>query len=921
MDNLEDFLRSHKTDDKTIITHTRIGDVKNGVYPGSYNIEEKDLPLFYKLYHQKVFVLGKEDYFTERQLKNGKSPLLVDFDFRYDSSIRSRKHCEEHITDIIDMYMMTINDLFNITNDGDIKIYVLEKDDVNIITDKNKEVTKDGIHMIFGISMDHCSQYLLRDKVLKNIKCVFDDLPLKNSYENVLDEGISKGHTNWQMYGSNKPDNQAYKLTYVYSAEYNDDDFELTKLNVEDFTNLQLLKELSARNDMHISYELKSEYKEDYDNMKSKMFKKKASLKKTNKGSLKNTKMYYTFDLSTIKDVNDLQEQLEEYFETLSLENNYLIETHKYLMCLPMNYSDDYDKWIRCGWALHNSNPNMFLSWMVFSSQSPKFNIEDIDTYYEEWIKMDDEGLTSRSIMYWAKEENPSEYNNILKETIDYYMDISIRDIKPNESDIAQVLYQVFKDEFRCSSIKYKRWYRYVEHKWVEIDCGTTLRYNISRVLARMYGSKADELFNLANLCADDEIEGNGEAMKKKALKYNNISSWLKNTNVKGNIMKEAAEIFYHSDPDFEKKLDSNPNLICFTNGVYDFTEKVFRPGQPDDYLTVSTNIAYTEFDGTNNNHIKIKDEIEEFFSKLFPDENLRKYMWEHLASTLIGLNKNQTINIYNGNGSNGKSKLAELMEKTLGEYYGTVSPALITNKRPAIGALSPELVKIKVCRYVVMSEPSKEDKINDGYMKQLTGGDPIEARALHRDPITYIPLFKLAVCTNNLFDIKSNDDGTWRRIRICEFESKFVDKVVPSEENPYQFLKDPEIDKKFDSWKNILAGILVKIANRTGGIVKDCDRVLEASNAYRKDQDYLMQFYTDRIEKGDDNSIIKKNSIYQEFKQWFIETYGKNIPKGKELYAFLEKRMGKYKNGWHGYRIIYEDGTNDEDDVLDCDI
>ena len=47
---------------------------------------------------------------------------------------------------------------------------------------------------------------------------------------------------------------------------------------------------------------------------------------------------------------------------------------------------------------------------------------------------------------------------------------------------------------------------------------------------------------------------------------------------------------------------------------------------------------------------------------QLFPSDQeygieLREYMWEHLASTLLGTIENQTFNIYNGKGSNGKSK------------------------------------------------------------------------------------------------------------------------------------------------------------------------------------------------------------------------------------------------------------------------
>ena len=73
------------------------------------------------------------------------------------------------------------------------------------------------------------------------------------------------------------------------------------------------------------------------------------------------------------------------------------------------------------------------------------------------------------------------------------------------------------------------------------------------------------------------------------------------------------------------------------------------------------------------------------------------------------------------------------------------------------------------------MQEPSKGDKINEGIMKELTGGDPIQCRALFKDSVTFIPQFKLVVCTNTLPDFKSNDDGTWRRIRKVDLMSKFT--------------------------------------------------------------------------------------------------------------------------------------------------
>ena len=57
---------------------------------------------------------------------------------------------------------------------------------------------------------------------------------------------------------------------------------------------------------------------------------------------------------------------------------------------------------------------------------------------------------------------------------------------------------------------------------------------------------------------------------------------------------------------------------------------------------------------------MRIKKEITDFFAQLFPEPELNRYIWHHLAAALDGTNKNQTFNIYTGTGRNGKSKLVE---------------------------------------------------------------------------------------------------------------------------------------------------------------------------------------------------------------------------------------------------------------------
>ena len=248
-------------------------------------------------------------------------------------------------------------------------------------------------------------------------------------------------------------------------------------------------------------------------------------------------------------------------------------------------------------------------------------------------------------------------------------------------------------------------------------------------------------------------------------------------------------------------------------------------------------------------------------------------------------------------------------MSHTLGDYKGTVPITLVTEKRTSIGGTSSEVMQLKGIRYAVMQEPSKGVKLNEGIMKELTGGDPLQARALFQESETFEPQFKLVVCTNNLFDIDSNDDGTWRRIRKCDFLSKFIDEnETHTDDTQFVFIKDKELKEKLPQLAPVFASMLVKLAFKTGGNVEDCLTVNEASNKYRKGQDHIAAFVEDRIIKSDNNSDrIGKVSLYQEFKLWFQQEQGaRKMPKGEELYNYMEKKFGHYKkNGWHGIKFI----------------
>ena len=921
--NYKNFLIQHKqnkdTQDIQEWTHTRIGSKHHGVYAASYCIPDNSIDNFYKCYFN--YVNNNEEYLTERQLKEN-GPILVDIDFRYNIDITTRQHTADHILDIVDLYMSEIMKLINIDEailNIDIPIFIFEKPTVNNITTEN--ITKDGLHMLIGLAMNHDIQCVLRDNILDKIHDVWGELPITNTWDKVLDEGITKGHTNWQLYNSRKPGHDAYKLTYYYNASIHSLETNYFELKEKDIHSIVLpndYKLLSARNGTWPLVSINEKYK-------SKIKKKVVIKKKYSEPSEK------ILPYSEISDEDTLNIMLQNMLQELNLNEYCIRELHEYVMILPSEYyeSGSYDKWIRVGFALKNastqfqgsgkSDNRFFLTFLKFSSQSSEFSYSSVSELWSMWNKFNkkDNGLTKKSIIYWAKEDAIyHDYKRVKDDSVEHYLNLALK--SSTEFDIANVLFQLYKDKYICTSVKDNKWYEYKSHKWNVNDSGNGLRMAISKDLHQVFIIKNTELqkekLALLELCENDNPENpeqTPEQMKQiatideKIRICASITNTLKRTTHKNNIMREAREIFY--DNKFIELQDSNPYLLGCNNGVYDFTIGEFRAGRPEDYLVKTTNNDYIPYEDLDSS---IVDEINNFMKQLFPIEELLNYMWSHLASTLIGTIENQTFNIYNGSGRNGKSVLVNLMGKIIGDYKGTVPITLITQKRRGIGGTSSEVVALKGVRYAVMQEPSKGDVINEGIMKEITGGDPIQGRGLYCDSIVFNPQFKLVVCTNTLFDINSNDDGTWRRIRVVEFLSKFKeDPIDDDEDEPYQYKVDKKIDEKFEKWKSTMLSMLISIANKTKGNVQDCEMVMSKSNEYRIGQDYLAEFIKDKI-VVDPDGIIKKQEVYNEFKEWYTQNYGRTIPKAKELENYINKKCCKFNvklKCWKGIKIYYD--------------
>tara|TARA_Y100000768_G_C23991051_1_gene693087 strand:- start:11036 stop:13849 length:2814 start_codon:yes stop_codon:yes gene_type:complete len=921
--SLELFLKKFITKDKESINYIKIGNNELNVFGNKYSIQQDYVSDFYDIYRKEVFSKKKEAYLVEKQLDIGK--YLIDLDFRYGMNITSKQHKKEHIESFIETCINIFTDIYKCIKNNAIKFYIFEKEDVNCCDN----LTKDGIHIIINILEDYGTKQIFRKKLIEQLPIIWDDLPLTNSWDNIVDDAVIKGNVGWQLYGSRKPGNEPYKLLYYY--ETNIQDYNTVQLNEIKIENLNfdiLFPELCARDKTKCNqFKIKDEYITEHDSYLTS----KLKVKKKNN------------DCNSICDIScetDLDSMIDNLFQDTSIEYR-IKEIHQYTLALPKDFwgPGSYDKWIRVCWALKNTSEALLLTWIKFCSKSDDFDYAANNAldYWNDGESYNNSGLSFKSIIYWCKTHNPTEYKNIYQNTVDYYIYYSFKNT--TDHDLANTLYHMFKSQYVCTSIKDNIWYEFNNNRWEPNDRGTSLRLKISTEMYKKYEEKLfiyqtscnasqngvltnkndkdnsllDPLQNsILNNYKDTDNDEQKDYIKKRN-EMSNTCKLLKDTSKKNHIMKESQEIFW--DKDFYNKLDKNSYLIGCRNCIIDFKNKTHRRGKHDDYISKSTNLTYHTLDYYKKKSSEIIDEITTFMEQLFPNKELNQYMWEHLASTLIGTNENQTFNIYTGSGANGKSKLVELMSLVLGEYKGTVPISLITQKRSNIGGTSSELYNLIGTRYAVMQEPSKGDKINEGIMKELTGGDPIQCRALFQNSINFIPQFKLIVCTNTLFDIVSNDDGTWRRLRKVDFESKFTetpyeDSRFPKKEYKYQFKIDTKLDEKFKTWAPVLLSMLVDIAYRTQGKVKDVNAVIASTQKYRQEQDVFLEFYnTYYISDPNSKNVIGIRTITNKFSEWFGQQGYKTKmvqPRAPEVTKYFDKIHEKIKGhdgGWIGIR------------------
>jgi len=876
--SLKDFLRKHKTIPEKNFTHTALGHPPNS-YPGSYCIEDAELSLFHNLYNKDVFDGNGVVHLTERHKEL--SPLLIDLDLRHDIKYTSRQYNNEFIVAFLELYVDEIKKVLPSISDDKLVAFVLEKKSPNFQNSKQKGVFKDGLHIVFPyIITEPKIQYMMRYNTIENenVIALFNSINTSNTIDDVFDIAVIE-RNNWQMYGSCKPNHEAYVLTKIYKNK----DTEMKEVH-NNLSNKDILKTLSIR---HIKEE-----------------------------HVINNNMYYENLDSDFSDIPKTQ-QVKKKKKIINkkrkspakknfVDDEELVFIKKIVSILDDNRADCYYLWIRLGWCLHNIDYRLLEDWITLSKRSDKFVDGECE---KEWSTMDNEGLGIGTLYLWANEDNPAKYNKLTNLNLRKCIENSLS-LEP--ADCANVVYLLYKNEFVSACSKKNTWFQFKDHRWVELDDAIELRKRLSSEVVQCYKNYRAYLNEQSNLTpAQDTVNESSQKLITGIIKK------LKNTGFKKMVVQECNELFH--DPKFENKLDKNLNLIGFENGIYDLAELKFRDGLPEDYLSYSTRINYIGFDDDEEDIVNVK----EFMSQVLPKKAVREYVFTLLGSFLSGKNINEKFHIWTGCGGNGKSKLIELFEYCFGDYCCKLPVKLLTESRGRAEGATPALVRTKGKRFACLQEPDKYEEINVGLMKELTGNDTIIARGLHKDPVEFKPQFKMVLTCNDLPKVSANDRGTWRRISVVEFISKFVDEPDPNE--PYEFKIDDTLEEKLKLWPEAFMYLLIEYYKKfkKNGIKEPSD-VKRNTEDYQVESDMFVGFINERLIEVDnsDSNGIKLDDIYFVYGDWHKQAYGQNskCPTRKELRENLIRKYGKKStnstNMWMG--LAFKENEHDNQSILD---
>ena len=379
-----------------------------------------------------------------------------------------------------------------------------------------------------------------------------------------------------------------------------------------------------------------------------------------------------------------------------------------------------------------------------------------------------------------------------------------------------------------------KRWLYYDGRKWCTDMTGT-----IGRLADKSVEAMAAEAQAYAEI---DAAEGGD--MSKAFQKHVKASRSNKS---KKAMLSEAM----HYVPIMPSQLDRHKGHINTPAGAIELKTGRIIEHSPEHYFSKLTNAEYDPHAECPLWH--------RFLEDIFAgDKELIRYVQKAVGYSLSGSTAEQCMFFLLGSGRNGKSTFIEVIRDIFGDYASNIQPESIMVKRSGGSAINSDIARLKGARLVTCSEPNEGARLNEGLIKQLTGGDPVTARKLYGEEFEFQPEFKLWVSTNHKPIIRGTDIGVWRRIHLIPFNVQIPESKV---DRQLKYKLEGELTGIF-RWAVDGCLLYRKEGLRMPKIMQD------SVKEYHREMDVLSAFIEDCCTEGKGLSV-QSSQLYAAYLKW----------------------------------------------------
>ena len=498
------------------------------------------------------------------------------------------------------------------------------------------------------------------------------------------------------------------------------------------------------------------------------------------------------------------------------------------------------------------------------------------------------------------KREKPRAYLKYMKEIYDIDLMLTNEDFKKGTEAIAQKIYPVIKNDIIYHEAS-------KPHKWFVWDKTTGLWDNHVNICMKI-GLLITKAIEFQEKDIQKQLDNEDKDDKKKELKeqLNNIVkrySWKDNH--LASIIKHLQPLL--EDKTFHHKLNINLGYIAFKNGLYDIENDIIRDYKYDDFVSITLPYDYKKERNEDDEEF-IRDTLMKICNN---NKTHLDYYLSVIGYSLLGYaDRIQEFYIlYGAQGSNGKSKIFEILCNILHHYCKKSNNDLLEAQNNQI---HKSLAELKNARIVWINELPKKKKLNAELAKNIRDGTKLRYRVMYGTEDSLNVSFKLFAMTNHepKFDA---DGGMDRSFKLMNFNSHFHIKYEEDDYDNLRFKPSTTIDTDLQQRKMELLHILFDYARaylKNNTLQPFPIEWEEDTKEVVEDNDRFKQFFNERIVSDYGNKLCWKDVCSAYFgttdggkKKWVRKEMKRmNCTWVKDMYFGSTKSLDK--GGWEGVKI-----------------